>query len=217
LGGSSKRLLNEYPLPVFVTFEGPEGAGKSTVLKRVAESLEAEGRTVLCTREPGAGSVGKAIRDILLHGEALDPKCELFLFLADRSQHVSAIIRPALERGEIVLCDRHADSTVVYQGVGRGIGPDVTKPLNKLATGGLVPDLTLLLDISPEAGLARVTDANRLDKEPLEFHQKVRQGFLDLARSEPHRIVIVNAEMPVDHVVQHCLAAIRDREGSNRP
>jgi dTMP kinase len=196
---------------MFITFEGPEGAGKSTAIGRIADRLRQDGHEVITTREPGAGEVGKRIREILLHGETLDPKTELFLFLADRAQHVATLIRPAIEAGKVVLCDRFADSTVVYQGVARGLSREVTVPLNVLATGDLTPDLTLLFDVSPEVGLARVTDKDRLDAEPLEFHTAVRNGFLAEAKKDPNRWVVIDAERHPETVVEAALIAIRHR------
>lgn len=196
---------------MFVTFEGPEGAGKSTAIALVAEELRSREFEVVSTREPGSGPVGAQIRQVLLHGENLDPKAELFLFLADRAQHVAAEIGPALGEGKVVLCDRYGDSTVVYQGVARGLDPAKTKELNAWATGGLVPDLTFLFDIDPTIGLRRLVDRDRLDLEPLEFHAKVRQGFLDLAGQEPQRWVVVDAARPIDDVVAHCLETLVER------
>lgn len=193
---------------MFVTFEGPEGSGKSTAIKTVATAL---GRPCITTREPGAGDVGRRIRELLLEGEAIDPRCELFLFLADRAQHIGAIIRPALDLGEIVLCDRHADSTVVYQGYGRGLDLDWLRSLNAYATDGLKPDLTLLFDIDPEIGLARVSEKDRLDRESLDFHQRVRGGFLKEASREPGRWTILNASESPEAVAAAAVKAIVER------
>jgi dTMP kinase len=194
---------------VFVSFEGPEGAGKSTVIATVAQALTADGWDVLVTREPGDGPVGAEIRKVLLHGETLDSKAELLLFLADRAQHVADIVRPALEGGRTVLCDRYADSTVVYQGCARGLDRQTLRNWNAFATGGLMPDLTLLLDLPAEVGLSRVQNKDRLDSEPLDFHRKVRQGFLDEAAADPGRWRVLDATQPVDDVVKQALAAIR--------
>ena len=183
---------------MFITFEGPEGAGKSTQLARLAGRLRDAGRNVVMTREPGGGSLGPAIRALLLEGEDVPPRAELFLFLADRAAHVQNVVRPALARGEMVLCDRHADSTVVYQGHGRGMDLDELRTLNALATEGLVPDLTLLFDLPADQGLARLNDHDRLDREPLEFHQRVRQGFLDEAAREPDRWITMDARQDVE-------------------
>lgn len=193
---------------MFVTLEGPEGAGKSTVIKELAERFSAQGLEVLVTREPGDGPVGKQIREILLHGEAIASRTELFLFLADRAQHVEAIVQPALARGVIVLCDRYSDSTLVYQGYGRGLDLGLLGGLNDIATGGLKPDLTLLLDLPPEVGLARQSSKDRLDNEPIEFHRKIRNGFLAEASVEPLRWVVVDAQQSVEDVVAACAVAI---------
>lgn len=198
---------------MFVTFEGPEGSGKSTAIKAVAERLRSEGVAVTLTREPGAGEVGARIRQLLLDPaiEGLHPRCELFLFLADRAQHVSTVIEPALARGDVVLCDRFADSTLVYQGYGRGLDLAELRDLNRIATAGRSPDLTLLFDLSPEAGLARVGDKDRLDSEPLEFHRRVREGFLAEAGAEPGRWVVIDAAASAEAVAEAALAAIRER------
>lgn len=187
---------------MFVSFEGPEGAGKTTLIGGLADLLRSRGVEVLVTREPGSGQVGSSIRDILLHGGELDPKAELFLFLADRAQHVSSLIRPALAKGAWVLCDRHADSTVVYQGYGRGLDLGLLREWNRFATGGLKPDKTILLDVDPSVGLARIVAKDRLDSEPIEFHEKIRQGFLAEARLEPERWVVVDAGRDPKDVLQ---------------
>lgn len=195
---------------MFVTLEGPEGAGKTTLAKGLRTWFESRGREVLLTREPGA-AVGGAIREILLHGEALTGRCELFLFLADRSQHVESLIRPALTGGKVVICDRYADSTVVYQGYGRGLDLDRLREWNAFATGGLVPDRTLLLDLPAEVGLARLQNPDRLDAEPIEFHRRVRDGFLAEARRDPSRWAIVPADQPAETVLKAAIAALSDR------
>lgn len=193
---------------MFVSFEGPEGAGKSSVIRCLAQLAEESSLRPLCTREPGDGPLGARIRDMLLHGENLSPKCELFLFLADRAQHVESIVRPALLAKQLVLCDRYSDSTLVYQGYGRGLDKDLLREWNDFATGGLVPDLTLLLDIDPELGLARIVGKDRLDSEPLDFHQAVRQGFLAEAEQDPSRWSVVDASRDLESVVDDCWAAI---------
>ncbi len=194
---------------MFVTFEGPEGAGKSTILKLAAEALRAQGREVVTTREPGDGPLGPQIRQLILHGEAMDPRTELFLFLADRAQHTESLIKPALEAGKTVLCDRYADSTVVYQGVARGLGREFLQELNSFATGGLKPDLTILFDLDPEIGLARQEGKDRLDSEPLEFHRRVRAGFLEVAAEEPDRWRIVDASRSKEEVLASVLEILR--------
>jgi len=198
---------------MFVTFEGPEGAGKSTALARVAASLREEGRDVLTTREPGAGVLGSQIRQILLHGEEMPPVSELFLFLADRAHHVANIIRPALAAGTWVLCDRHADSTYVYQALVRGLDREFVRAANTFATGGLVPDRTFLFDLDVKVGLSRLTSHDRLDAQPLEFHQRVREGFLECAR-EGGRWVVVDASQPIDRVVAEVLRDLLGAGGS---
>jgi dTMP kinase len=170
---------------VFITFEGSEGAGKTTAIAIVAAHLRELGRSVLVTREPGSGSIGAQVREILLHGDAMPAESELFLFLADRANHVRSVILPALDRGELVLCDRYADSTYVYQAVVRGLDRDFVARANEFATGGLSPNVTFLFDLPPEIGLARLASRDRLDREPIEFHQCVRQGFLALAAASP--------------------------------
>ena len=191
-------------LAMFITFEGPEGAGKSTALAQLAERLRVRGFEVVTTREPGAGAFGKNIREMLLHGEDLDPKAELLLFLADRSNHVSSIIRPALDEGKVVLCDRYADSTQVYQAYARGLNDEFVRSGNHFATGGLVPDLTLLFDIESELGLARIRTKDRLDSQPIEFHRKVREGFLREAACDPERWRIVDASGQPEAVLEKC-------------
>lgn len=194
---------------MFVTFEGPEGAGKSTVLRLAAAHLRDLGKTVFETREPGAGEVGGQIRQILLHGGDLPPASELFLFLADRANHVATMVRPRLAEGEWVLCDRHADSTFVYQSSARGLDADFVRSANTFATGGLKPDVTLLFDVPAEVGLARLTAPgrlDRLDREPIEFHRRVRDGFLALAAQEPNRFRIIDATQPVERVLEEVLS-----------
>ena len=182
---------------MFVTFEGPDGAGKSTALAGVAEGLRTGGEAVLTTREPGAGEFGGRVRDILLNGGEVVPKAELFLFLADRAQHMALTIEPALARGEIVLCDRHTDSTLVYQAFARGLDEGFVREANAFAVGSRVPDLTLLFDLEVEAAQARLTrrdrPGDRLDAEGLDFHRRVRDGFLALAAAEPERFAFVDA------------------------
>lgn len=196
---------------MLITFEGPEGAGKSTALRTVAARLRQTGRAVVETREPGSGDVGAAIRAILLEGGHVEPRAELLLFLADRAQHVATLIRPALDRGDVVLCDRHADSTFVYQAVARGLDSGFVRAGNAFATGGLVPDLTLLFDLPAEVGLARLTNPDRIDSFPLAFHQKVRQGFLDLAATEPERFRTLDATQAPAELAEEAFRLVRER------
>lgn len=196
---------------MFITFEGPEGAGKSSAVKLIAEKLTAAGRDVLATREPGDGDVGKRIRDILLNGGNIEPKTELMLYLADRAEHVAKAIIPALDAGKVVLCDRFTDSTLVYQGCGRGFSKTQIQEFNHFVAGDIRVDLTFLLDIDPVVGLARISHKDRLDNEPLEFHETIRGGFLDMAICEPIRWVIIDASQPLDQVVAQCWDVIRFR------
>lgn len=195
----------------FVTFEGPEGAGKTTAMSGVAERLKQDGHSVLMTREPGSGTIGQAIRKIVLESEHVPPICELFLFLADRSQHVSLEIKPALERGEVVLCDRYADSTIVYQGHGRGLELPMLRNLNHTVTEGLEPNLTVLLDVDVQTGLARLASKDRLDREPIEFHERIRRGFLDEAWRDPDRWLIIDATKPPEEIAEEIASAILSR------
>jgi dTMP kinase len=194
---------------LFVTFEGGEGAGKSTAIAGAAQVLRAQGRHVLETREPGAGEFGAAVRALLLDSDHMTARSELFLFLADRANHCAKIVEPALGRGEIVLCDRHADSTVVYQAIVRGLDEKFVREANTVATEGLVPDLTLLLDLPAEVGLSRLEEKNRLDREPLSFHRRVRDGFVRLARDEPKRWRVIDATQDSRAVLACVLAEIR--------
>jgi dTMP kinase len=193
---------------VFITFEGPEGGGKSTLIKRIAVELEASDFRVVVTREPGSGDFGRAIRQLILDGETIPPYAELFLFLADRANHVEKVIRPALDSQQVVLCDRHADSTIVYQGHARGLELEFLRLANLRATQGLRPDLIFLLDLDPAIGLARQSDQDRLDREPLEFHQKVRDGFLKEAAADTDRWYLINAAQDPEEVFRTAWAAV---------
>ncbi len=176
--------------------EGPDGAGKTTQLRIVAQELTAKNYQHIITRDPGGTPVGKQIRRILLNSQyALSTTTELLLYQADRAQNVAEVIRPALEQGLLVFCDRYIDSTVAYQGYGRGLCLKTIAMLNEISTGGLKPDLTLLFDLESEAGLSRLHPGShdRLEREALEFHQRVREGYLALAKSEPERFCIIDA------------------------
>lgn len=196
---------------MFVTFEGPEGGGKSTTLRTVADRLTEEGFPILTSREPGSGPVGAKIRELVLHAETLDRHAELFLFLADRANHVASIILPALSAGKVVLCDRFADSTIVYQGHARGLPVDVLRSFNLFATNGLKPDLTILLDLEAEVGLERIENKDRLDMEPLAFHKRVRAGFLAEVERDRQRWVVVDASRDPKSVADDVHAAIKSR------
>ena len=189
----------------FITFEGGEGSGKTTQVSRLAQYVRSAGYRVIVTKEPGGTASGRSMRSLLLKNTMppLDSKCELFLYLSDRAEHIAAIVKPALDEGKIVISDRHADATVAYQGCGRALGMTRVASLNRFATGGLKPALTFLLDQPPEIGLARFRNRaamNRLDREELAFHKRVRKGYRELARSDPGRIRVINAALPPDVV-----------------
>jgi dTMP kinase len=188
---------------LFVAFEGGEGAGKSTQTGLLRDWLGAVGRTVCVTFEPGDTAVGLQLRAILL-GHAtgeLASRTEALLYAADRAEHVAAVVRPALDRGEVVITDRYIDSSLAYQGGGRELSVAEVEQVSRWATDGLLPDLTVVLDIDPTVGLRRFdTPADRLEAEPIAFHQRVRQQFLDLASREPSRYLVVDATLPADAV-----------------
>ena len=196
----------------FVSFEGPEGSGKSTQIHRLAASLAEQGHTVWTTREPGGTRAGEMIRPILLGPQAgpLSAWSEALLFTAARAQLVDEVIRPRLQRGELVLCDRYSDSTLAYQGYGRGIELETMRRLQADATGGLTPDLTLLLDLPVEAGLARIPRQakDRLDRETIAFHQRVYSGYHEMAAREPHRWRQVDASRDADVVASRILELV---------
>ncbi len=200
---------------LFITFEGPEGGGKSTQARWLAEFLEQQGHTVVLTREPGGTPIGDQIRHILLHpaNQAMHRRTEVLLFQASRAQHVEDVIRPALRAGKIVICDRYADSTLAYQGYGRGEDVAKLRWLIEYATGGLWPDLTLWLDLPVEVGLARIAPErrNRLDAELLAFHRKVHAGYARLAAAEPHRWERIAADRSAEEVQAAVRAAVLRR------
>ncbi|MCB0825533.1 MAG: dTMP kinase [Armatimonadetes bacterium] len=196
---------------MFITFEGPEGAGKSTLIRSLASELESLGHDVLTTREPGAGEFGQAIRSLLLHGDDLPATSEVFLFLADRSHHMVKIIQPALNEDRVVLCDRHAESTIVYQGYARGLDVELLRKMNLMATGNVRPDLIFLLDLPVEVGLSRIENKDRLDSEPIEFHQKVRDGFLAEREREPSRWHKIDATQAPQAILTEALGEIKKR------
>ena len=187
------------PAGAFIALEGGEGAGKSTQGGLLVEHLRARGREVVWTREPGGTPASEAIREIVLSPqfEGLDPRAEALLFAAARGEHAARVIRPAVERGAVVVCDRYIDSSVAYQGYGRSLGAEVVRDLSRWATGGLTPDLTILLDFDPAVGLARLSNPDRLEAEPIEYHRAVRAGFLELAASEPSRYLTLDATATV--------------------
>lgn len=186
---------------LFISFEGGDGTGKTTQIARLAEHLRAEGAEVVTTREPGGTELGRAIRQALLHGEDLSPRTEALLYSADRAHHVATVIRPALDRGATVITDRFVDSSVAYQGSARELGIDEIRSLNDWAVGGLVPDLTFLLDLDPAVGAARLNrEKDRLESAGDDFHRQVRQTFLEMAEAEPDRFVVIDASRSIDEI-----------------
>lgn len=203
---------------MFITFEGGEGAGKSTAIKRIVEKLTSEGYEIVLTREPGGTPIAEEIRNVILDKKntAMDPRTEALLYAASRRQHLVEKVIPALKEGKLVLCDRFLDSSLAYQGGARGIGIDTVYNMNLFATEGMLPDLTILFDIKPEEGLARIAansqrEVNRLDVEKLTFHNKVRDSFHELAKKFPERFVIVDASKTPDEVFNDAYKAIEDR------
>lgn len=194
---------------MFITFEGGEGAGKTTLIQKVNTELQQRGKKTLQTRAPGGTQIGSAIRDMLLHIQGLSPRSELLLFLADRAQHVDEIIRPALEQGSIVLCDRFNDSTLAYQGGARGFDEEWICSLCNFATKNLQPDITLYLDIDPKIGLGRVSRSkDRIESEKLAFHQKIRDAYLRIAQKEPQRFHLLDATKTPDEVFKAACSII---------
>lgn len=192
---------------LFITFEGPEGSGKSTQSRKMLEELSSKGYDCVHTREPGGTSVGKRIREVLLDKDEikLSSSAELFLFEADRAQHVRNIIRPAMEEKRIVLCDRFNTATFAYQGYGLGVDMDLIKKIDDSATGGLKPDLTILFDIDVEIGISRATagrEADKMEKRGLEFHEKVREGYLKIAEEDPDRIKVIKVDGKIDQTFE---------------
>ncbi len=188
----------------FVVFEGGEGAGKSTQEALLAQWLESQGMTVLRTREPGGTPAGEAIRTILLSNEnaGLTDRAEALLFAAARGEHAAQVIRPALAAGTVVVCDRYLDSSVAYQGYGRELGAEYVRGLSMWATRDLVPDLTVLLDVDPAIGLSRVTSPDRLESEPIDYHQRVRRAFVDIAAADPTRYLVIDADQDKDAIAE---------------
>ncbi|ALL02578.1 thymidylate kinase [Streptococcus anginosus] len=208
---------------IFISLEGPDGAGKTSVLEALIPILEAKGQAFVTTREPGGVAVAEKIRDVVLdpkHTE-IDEKTELLLYIASRRQHLVERILPALDRGEMVLVDRFIDSSVAYQGFGRGLKVADIDWLNDFATDGLKPDLTLYFDIEAEEGLARIAKskergADRLDRESVEWHQRVREGYLSILEKEPNRVRKIDASQPLEKVVADTLAVLAERVESLR-
>jgi dTMP kinase len=198
---------------MLIAFEGGEGAGKSTQIAALAEAMRTAGRTVVVSFEPGATPIGQRIRELVLHTDnKIAPRAEALLFAADRAQHVRTVVRPALDAGSVVLLDRFVDSSIAYQGAGRELAAADVRRLSDWATEGLVPDLTVLLDLPVREGLARARGrtgtADRLEAESLEFHERVRQAFLALAAAEPDRYLVVDAARPIAEVAAAIAAGV---------
>ena len=200
---------------LWITLEGGDGSGKTTQARLLQQWFEEQGRAVVRTREPGGTEVGRLLRDIVLHhrGE-IGPRAEALLFAADRAHHVAAVVRPALERGEVVIQDRYLDSSVAYQGAGRVLGADEVRRLSVWATEGALPDLTVLLDIDPAAARARL-DADdkpfdRLEAERGDFHTRVRAAYLELAAAEPERFLVLDATLPPEELAARIRARIAE-------
>jgi dTMP kinase len=200
---------------IFISVEGPEGAGKTTVINQIVKELKNRGTDVVQTREPGGIGIAEQIRSVILNKEntAMDARTEALLYAAARRQHLVEKVMPAVERGAVVLCDRFIDSSLAYQGHARGLGMDEVASINAFATDGMMPELTLLFDVSPEVGLARIhrhdgREVNRLDLEGLSFHEKVREGYLLLAERDAGRIVVIDAAAEEAAVFQAALAQI---------
>lgn len=195
---------------IFITFEGPEGAGKTTVIAELYNRLKDEGRNVILTREPGGIRIAEKIREIILDNnhQEMDAKTEALLYAAARRQHLTEKVMPALREGAIVLCDRFVDSSLAYQGHGRGLGIDEVLSINEFSIGDTMPDLTIFFDIDPEVGLARIMrnderEQNRLDKESIDFHHKVYQGYQEIIRRYPNRIVKTDASLSKVEVTEN--------------
>ena len=199
---------------MFITIEGPDGGGKTTQMNMLVPALEEQGLDIVRTREPGGTDIGDQIRSVIMDmkNKSMDPRAEILLFCASRAQLVSELIRPSLASGKIVLCDRYADSTMAYQGYGHGLDRTALKNLLEFATGGLKPDLTILLDISAEAGLRRrITNHdewNRMDDYALQFHERVRKGYLEMAAAEPERFAVIHADRSKEEIHDEIVSVI---------
>ena len=196
---------------LFITFEGGDGCGKTTQIKLLDEYLRAKGYKTLLTREPGSKGLGEKVREILLNYDGdVSPVCESFLFLADRAQNVDCLIKPALEDGTIVICDRHTDSSVAYQGYGRGLDIERIKFLNNIATSGLKPDLTIILDVDVETSQKRVgSEKDRMESAGIEFFERVRKGYLEIAKEEPNRVKVINSNQSIEAIHKEILELIQ--------
>ena len=198
---------------LFITFEGADGCGKTTQMERLAEYLKNNGKDVLLTREPGGKGLGEKVREILLNYDGpVSDRCESFLFLADRAQNIDIIVNPAVSQGEIVLCDRHIDSTVAYQGYGRGLDIERINKLNDIATNGKKPDLTFVFDIDVETSMKRVgKEKDRMESAGIDFHNRVRKGYLELAKQEPQRIKVLDATKSIEEIHNNVIEIINEK------
>ena len=189
-------------MSLFITFEGADGCGKTTQIELLNKYLQAKGFKTLVTREPGAKGLGERLREILLNYDGeVSPNCESFLFLADRAQHVDCVIKPALKDGVIVLCDRHTDSTVAYQGYGRQLDIEQIKKLNEVAVNGLKPDLTIVFDIDIQTSMQRVGNTkDRMESAGIDFFNRVRNGYLAIAKEEPNRVKVINSADAIENI-----------------
>lgn len=189
---------------LFITFEGIDGCGKTTQIKLLQEYLENKGYTVILTREPGAKGLGEKLREILLNYDGdVSSNCESFLFLADRAQHIDTIIKPAIDKGTIVLCDRHIDSTVAYQGYGRELNLEQIKYLNNIATNGVKPDITFILDIDIDTSLERIGKGrDRMENAGRKFFERVRNGYIEISKQEPARVKLLNGKDAIETIQQ---------------
>jgi dTMP kinase len=192
---------------LFITFEGADGCGKTTQMNLLKEYLQTKGFDIVTTREPGAKGLGEHIRKLLLdYDGVVSNKCESFLFLADRAQNIDTIVTPAINKGKIVLCDRHTDSTVAYQGYGRGLDINKINKLNTIATGGKTPDLTFVFDVDVETSMQRVgTEKDRMENSGKEFFNRVRNGYLEIAQKEPNRVYIIDSTKSIEEVFESVL------------
>ena len=200
---------------LFITFEGADGCGKTTQIELLNKYLQNKGFKTLVTREPGAKGLGEKLREILLNYDGeVSPECESFLFLADRAQHVDCIIKPALKNGTIVLCDRHTDSTVAYQGYGRQLDIEQIKKLNNIAVGGLKPDLTIVFDIDIETSMQRVgSTKDRMESAGVEFFKRVREGFLNIAKEEPSRVKVISSADTIENIHRQVVKLVEEKNG----
>ena len=205
-------------MSLFITLEGPEGSGKTSAIKIVKEQLEKEGYQIIMTREPGGTPISEQIRNVILDksNTAMDYRTEALLYAASRRQHLVEKVWPNVREGKLVICDRYLDSSLAYQGYARGLGVEDILNVNMYATEGTFPDITLLFDLEPEVGLARINanssrEVNRLDLEKLDFHHRVRNGYLSLAKRFPDRFVIIDASKDLEEVAASALKAIKER------